>query len=95
MKRSNARVIGTAAALRAAASRSPVARRTLGAAIGLLSLRTIAIAVLVGFVAGAGCGGCVGVTSTILFMRSTEPPAAEATPVTDPAPQTEQPREGR
>lgn len=94
MKRANARAIGTAAALRAAASRSPIARRTLGAAVGLLSLRTIAIAVLVGFVVGAGCGGCVGVTSTLLFMRTTAAPAAEAQPINDPAPQNP-PAEGR
>ncbi|MCC5786394.1 MAG: hypothetical protein JJU33_06825 [Phycisphaerales bacterium] len=71
------------------ASRSPGARRALGAVAGVLSLRTIAIAVLIGFALGAGCGGCVGATTAVLMMRAgsnEQPPAAQTErPTTDPA----------
>ena len=83
------RPIGRAGAVRMLASRSPGARRALGAVAGVLSLRTIAIAVLIGFALGAGCGGCVGATTAVLLMRagsSEQPPAAQTEPpATDPA----------
>ncbi len=83
------RPIGRAGAARMLAARSPGARRALGTVAGVLSLRTIAIAVLIGFALGAGCGGCVGATTAVLLMRAgaEDPPSTQATsPQSDPAP---------